>query len=645
MRRGIVTAGALALGLAVLTAGPLPAAAAPPGPGARQPADPLRDAGLTRAPKTAPGAAPRGANPYLSLLPAPARADVAGWARRLDARGAARAKARAAADARRAAPPAVVVDEDEPDGTRGSNDTPATAQLVDGFGTGAGQFPRLRLLGSLDPEPVDVAVLPASPEDDGAIPLARDTGIGTTRSGAEVTAEIGDGPHGSAAGGTGDVDVYALRATAGETVRVRTATPTGGLDTVVVLYDAAGTVLGLSDDTAGSFDSDLSVRAPATGVYYAAVNGYPALLQDPFDPASGTGASSEGPYTVTLTAAEDDVDVFGVQLRPGDVVGSTVKGSATELTVFDPDGREVHGSRQDASGIYPAASPLPGGGNAVTDHVATRAGWHYVGVRGGAGGYDITVEAYRPALEGAPPTQTLFLDFDGARVNTSIFGGGGGVKQLSPFSAFVARWGLTNADRDALIDAITDEVRENLERDLVASGLNTRFRLAVTNSKDAPDTFGQANVSRIVVGGTIAESGIATIGIAQSIDPGNFETEETALVLLDLLSEQAGESYSINTYLTAASDRRGFVAQTIGNVVAHEAGHFFGNWHTDQFDALPNLQDQGGNFPVLYGVGPDGVGGTADDVDVDFGEDRFVPSEGFTGVEDTLGRVVFGVTS
>jgi hypothetical protein len=30
---------------------------------------------------------------------------------------------------------------------------------------------------------------------------------------------------------------------------------------------------------------------------------------------------------------------------------------------------------------------------------------------------------------------------------------------------------------------------------------------------------------------------------------------------------------------------------------------------------------------------------------VDFGDDRFMPTEGFVGIEDTLGRIVFGVTS
>jgi hypothetical protein len=139
---------------------------------------------------------------------------------------------------------------------------------------------------------------------------------------------------------------------------------------------------------------------------------------------------------------------------------------------------------------------------------------------------------------------------------------------------------------------------------------------------------------------------VDTIGISQSIDPGNFETAETALVLQDVLSDPAGGPASLNTYLTDASDRIAFVGQAVGNVTAHEAGHFFGDFHTDNADPVANVMDSGGaNFNVLFGVGPDGVGGTADDADVDFGDDRFSPAEGFTGTEDTLGRIAFGLTS
>lgn len=594
--------------------------------------------------KTA-NARPAGANPYLALLPDPAAADLSGWDKYLAAKGKERAAARETQPKALAAQP-ILVDENEPVGVRGSNDSAADAQRISGFGTNTDQNPKARVLGTLSPEEVTAVEADPNTEDDGSIPLAGQTGIGETVDGITTTGVVGDGPHGSAGSGSGDFDVYELTARAGESLTVDIDTPADSdLDSILLLFDAEGEILATADDDGESFDSLLTFQFDEAGTYYVFVTGFLTLPDDPFDSASGTGAESEGPYGVTILAGEADVDFFAVRLRKGDVLGATVHGAATLLSVWDTVPREVQGSTQDASSIFPANTPLPGGGNAVVDYVAEKAGWHYVAVSAGGGDYDITVEAYRPALEGAtPPVQTLFLDFDGARLNTAIFGGPG-VRTLSPFSAFLGRWGLTAADEDAVIDAVLATVEENIKADLIASGLNGRFRIQIKNSRDHRDTFGQTNVSRIVVGGTISESGIPTIGIAQTIDPGNFETEETALVLLDVLSDPAGDEASLNTYITPASDKVAFVGHALGNVISHEAGHFFGDWHVDQFNDIPNLMDQGGNFAVMFGVGPDEVGGTGDDVDVDFGEDTFNPGEGFTGTEDTLSRVVLGVTS
>jgi hypothetical protein len=635
MRRSIATVSVVVLGLA-LTQGT--AHAAPSTAGA--------------AAKPAPAAMPAGVNPFLALPPAGTKVDYTSWNKYLKAEAGAKAAARLqtltalkspALKVAAAAP--VAIDEDEPDGTSGSNDTTATAQEIAEFGTAANKAPKIRILGSVDNEAISISDITPSTEDDGDIPAARDTGINGTRDGATTTGTIGDGPYGSAGTGTNDYDFYALTASTGQVITVKTATPTGLLDTVVALYDAAGTLVAFNDDFSG-LDSQLQFRVPATGTFYAAVAGYGGEPVDPFDSSVGVGDGSEGAYTVTLTAGAVDADFYAVKLRAGDVLGASVKGSATSLDVYDSAQRLVHGSEQDASFIYPMASPLPGGGNAANDYVATKAGWYYIGVDGGSGAYDITVEGYRPVLQGAKPTQTLFLDFDGARANTGgVFGGTGNVT-LSPFSAFVAKWGLTNADRNRLIDAITAGVTENIKQDMIDKGLNNRFKLKVTNSKDDPDTWGKPNVSRIIVGGTIAESGIPTIGIAESIDPGNFNTQETAFVLLDELSQPAGASDSLNTYITPASDKVAFIGHALSNVIAHEGGHFFGDFHTDNTDDQVNLMDAGGTgFPNLFGVGPDGVGGTADDPDVDFGEDQFIPAEGFTGIEDTLGRIDFGVTS
>jgi hypothetical protein len=595
---------------------------------------------------TKTGARPSGPNPYLALVPDPSAVDYAGWDRYLEAKSQARAvrmvKQQAQRQVQRALAQPILVDEDEPDGIRGGNDSPATAQPIPGFGTRNQDNFRARILGNLSPEPVSVRAIPASTEDDGSIPLARDTGIPATDDAVSTTGTIGDGPHGSAGSDSGDFDVYALDAVPGETITVDVDTPTGPLDSMLILYNAAGEIVAFNDDFDG-LDSLLSYPVTEAGTYYVFVSGFAALPTDPFDSGSGDGAGSEGPYGVTISAAEFDLDYYAVRLRKGDVLGTSVEGNASMLTLVDPNGVNVHGSPQDASALYPLESPLPGGGNAVSEHVADETGWHYIGVSNGDGSYDVTVEAYRPGLEGKRPVQTLFLDFDGARVNTAIWGGPG-VVQLSPLRAFLGRWGLTNADLNPLINRVVAEVRENIEADLAASGLNQRFRVRITNSRDHADTFGDPNVSRIIIGGTIDESGVDTIGIAESIDPGNYGTEETALVLLDLVSDPAGPSYSFNTYLTSGGNKLRFIGQALGNVTSHEGGHYFGSWHVDQFNDVLNLMDQGGNFPLLYGVGPDGVGGTADDPDVDFGEDEFNPGEGFTGIEDTLTRTEFGLT-
>ncbi len=203
-----------------------------------------------------------------------------------------------------------------------------------------------------------------------------------------------------------------------------------------------------------------------------------------------------------------------------------------------------------------------------------------------------------------------------------------------------------------MIDAIVAEVEESLSEDMRVLGLNGdfdktgipgEFDVEILNSRDHPDPFGDPNVSRVIVGGTIAELGINTLGIAQSIDPGNFATGETAVVLLDLLSAPAGNPNSLNTFpREPGTSILELIGVGVGNIAAHEAGHFLGNFHTEQFVTLPNIMDQGGNLANTVGIGPDGSFGSGDDIDVDFGFDEFVPNEGFVGVEDTLDTVAFG---
>jgi hypothetical protein len=578
---------------------------------------------------------PRGPNPYLALLPDPSKADYSGWQAYLQARAGRRTNLKTELGRGLLRP--VAVDEREGPRARGRNDQRATAQRVPGFGTDPGENSRTHIQGRLSPETVRAPRVRRNHEDDGSIRRARSTGIPRVRKGFRVPGRIGDGPHGRARGRTGDFDFYRVRVPAGHRITARVVTPQGRLDPMVAVLNARGRVVAFNDDFR-SFDSFLTHTVKTRGVYTVMVSGFFSVPRNPFRSGSGTGAGSEGRYRLRVRVGEDDRDMFAVPLRVGDVLGVSTRGGASEITVYDPSGVQVKGSTFDASAVYPLKSPLPGGGNAVAEHVADKNGLHYVSVGNGSGDYDITVEAYRPALEGGAAAQTLFLDFDGARLNTGIWGGPG-VRRLAPLHKFLPRWGMRPAALNPLIDAIVAEVEENVQTDLVDAGLADNFEIQVLNSRDNPGAFGDENVSRIVVGGTIRQSGIPTIGIAQSIDPGNFDTEESALVLLDSLSSPRGPAFSLNTWLRRESNRVAFVGQAVGNVAAHEAGHFFGDWHVDQFNGKANLMDQGGAFRLMFGVGRDGVGGTADDADVDFGEDTFNPFEGFTGVEDTLSRL------
>ncbi len=375
----------------------------------------------------------------------------------------------------------------------------------------------------------------------------------------------------------------------------------------------------------------------------------------------GFGEGQDPAVDVRGSLTFEDVDFFTVELNAGDILGASAD-TANGITLRDSNGIELITSFEDATFLHPDASPLPGGGEAVLSWVVDTSGTYHVGVEdisfgNGTGDYLLNLRVFRPELETQVQGnhQILFLDFDGADIDTGIFGQTGQNTTLSPLTNFLGGWGLGPGDEDAVIDAIVAVVEENLSADLRtlgnngdfdATGIHGQFDIEIHNSRDHVDSFGQTNVSRVIVGGTIAELGIPTIGIAESIDVGNFETEESAVVLLDLLSAPASNSNSLNQFtLDPSVDIIDLIGVGVGNIVAHEAGHFFANWHTDRLNDTPDLMDQGGDLNNTLGLGPDNIFGSADDVDVDFGNEPFDPVEGFQGTQNTLNAIAFGLST
>ena len=211
-----------------------------------------------------------------------------------------------------------------------------------------------------------------------------------------------------------------------------------------------------------------------------------------------------------------------------------------------------------------------------------------------------------------------------------------------------------------MIDAIIAVVEENFadiglignNGDFGSDGIDGHYDIEIVNSRDSADPFGSPNVSRVIIGGTRDELGIPFVSIVESLDVGNFETAETGVVLLDTLSGPSDERlgrFSINSILRAPGvSIIDVIGQVVGNIVSAEAGHFFGNWHTSGFNAIANIMDTGNFVPGVAleaGVGEDGIFGTNDDIDLDFGRDSFLPEEGFTGTANTLNTIAFGLST
>lgn len=375
------------------------------------------------------------------------------------------------------------------------------------------------------------------------------------------------------------------------------------------------------------------------------------------------------PVDIDLSGAIDigaDEDVFRFKANKGDILGLAAVAESgsldTWLSVEQISGTPLienddHGGNDY---YYPPQSPFPAGvslyDSALT-WVAPAQGDYLIRVKsyyaGSRGDYTLKIRARRPSFEDTNlgDKQIVFFDFDGATINAQdIFSYyfARSSATLSPLRYFLPNWGLTWEDEAEVVQAILDNAEEVIDNLRLASlngnresdGTPGHLDIEILNSRDHADPWGQPNVSRVIIGGTIDQLGIPTIGIAQSIDPGNFAREETAVVLLDelsgpryyedLLGNQRLNPNSINAMSTSAGlTKIELIGQTIAHVAVHEMGHFMGgNWHTDNSNDVLCLMDKGGT-PIWFiaGAGADATLGTADDEVVEFNIDVFDPSE------------------
>ncbi len=375
------------------------------------------------------------------------------------------------------------------------------------------------------------------------------------------------------------------------------------------------------------------------------------------------------------TNALDD-EYFAMDLKAGDIIDvrlqSTIFAVTTQpfVTIFNAARRELVASQWQPFGPanLPQSSPLTGGGTAAglgdvaAHYVIPTTGRYYVKVSDVSTSvgtplipatpvsYTLNFRRFRPVLEAEPAgtKQILYLDFEGGTVNRSIFGFGlPGSARLSPTRDYLTAYGLQASQEALFIDSVVADVKEKFEQ-LGVSTTNPNFGIEIRNSKDHVDPWGLPNVSRVIVGGTFqqlvsdptADSGI--LGISQSIDPGNFETEETAIVMHDTFILTVN-----NVPLNSARSRLELISELMSVVITHEAGHFLGGWHQEPFNTKLGIMDAFYDEIVSSGSGIDGIFGTDDDRPLYFSDDAFGGAQPFTdgGINDTINWLGWGLSN
>lgn len=375
-----------------------------------------------------------------------------------------------------------------------------------------------------------------------------------------------------------------------------------------------------------------------------------------------------------------DIDVYGFDLRGGDIIDIATRGAAGEFALqgpFGPTGLPLPGQPAVAVSF---ASSVPVGGspsplqspinsNATGVYVVPESGRYFLTIAAATPTttYSVGLRAYRPVTESLAfgDAQILYLDWEGGLIDNNIFLAGGDGGDDGPLPAFgftlipsleesLPDLGLELGDvatANIIANTVYDEVVEIFQEltndsangDFGTTGVAGDYALRILNSRDAThrqwfeSNSNDPRITRMIIGGTGLDIGIdGVLGIAEFVDVGNFDLSQTTLFALDGFLD-----ITEDTVLSPTASRLDAISQFLASVAAHEAGHTFGMIHTNNANSILSIGDAGGGLTddFAQGLGNDGIFGTLDDVQPIFANDFFADPtirRGFSRIRDTL---------
>ncbi len=421
-------------------------------------------------------------------------------------------------------------------------------------------------------------------------------------------------------------------------------------------YDAAGAVL-----TANLGGAAVASNGSAEGASNAPFNTNEVEPNNIRSKANllplGNGTSQNSVVNVNgQMQSTFDEDYFALDLKKGDIFDARITTAPTSpvptAIFYNSSGTELLFTQglflPGVSGVVPTKSPRFTTGSTTLSYVVDTDARYYFRVGDALGAYSLNLRTYRPTLEQEPigTQQIVFLDFDGSTVRNDMINiptvGGGVTLRVPAFSTYATQLGITQAQVPGVIERITRNVEGKLKTILASNSSNGfysatgnpgDFDIKVVSSNDG-DFWGQPNVSRVLVGGTqpiLAPTIVGLLGIAQRVDIGNFDREDTALVMLDtLIADATNLLITSPTYIPRSGSVTNidlFVELT-SFVIAHEMGHNLGAIHQDPSNTVYGIIDQFYSGVIVSGAGLDGIFGSADDSPLRFLTDEYAPTAG-----------------
>ncbi len=200
-----------------------------------------------------------------------------------------------------------------------------------------------------------------------------------------------------------DVDLYRFTANVGMRFTATTSLPPGAnlsMDTIIRLFNSAGTEIAVNDDCVGFYSCITSFRIPATGTYTLGVSGYANFGYNPAVAGSGT-EGDVGDYRLNMSLVPGPINNFLVTQS----VATTTAGTPFSVTVRARDdgnntitnytGTVTFSTNEPSGGTLPANYMFVPGDNGV--HIFTDGVTLYV-----AGTWNVTVaQVGSPGINGS----------------------------------------------------------------------------------------------------------------------------------------------------------------------------------------------------------------------------------------------------